>query len=200
MTQDHLTAGQIADFLAQNPDFFARHSALFSTLQVPASDNGQVISFAERQITHLQEENRQLKQQLATLIRNAQRSEQIRQRMHQWACLLIRHPQWATEPDTMARELAALFELDFACLLPAKPPYTEVHQSYSGPVENAPLRFELPTGMHSLAYTPLVAPQSHTAKGLLLVAARDGEHFGTDMATDFLEQIGALCATALGPA
>lgn len=197
MTQHNLTAEDIARFLADHPQFFAQHSELFSTLQVPARNEAGVISFADRQISHLQEENRQLKEQLATLIRNAQRNETIRQRTHQWACKLIANPQWARDTDAMAKALATLFELDFVRLLPAELLPTEMIQTYTGASAQAPVQFDLPAGLHSMAYTPLNAPQNGSAQGVLVLASQNPEHFTADMATDFLEHLASLCAAAL---
>lgn len=195
MTQSQLTAEQIAQFLNQHPDFFVQNSALFSTLKVPAANEAGVISFTERQIAHLQTENQQLKEQLRTLLHNAQRSEHIRQRTEQWACLLITHTEWGKQPETMAAQLATHFQLDNAQILLNETAGAD--HSYTGSVEGAPLQFELSPEMQSMAYTPLLSPNSTTPIGLLLVASKDKQHFTADMATDFLKQIAALCAAAL---
>src|SRR5690625_2263380 len=197
MTQHNLTAEDIARFLADHPQFFAQHSELFSTLQVPARNEAGVISFADRQISHLQEENRQLKEQLATLIRNAQRNEAIRQRTHQWACRLIANPHWAQDPDTMANALAVLFELDYVRLLPAELLPAKRIKTYTGTLPQAPVQFDLPAGLRSMAYTPLNAPQNGSAQAVLVLASQNPEHFTADMATDFLEHLASLCAAAL---
>lgn len=197
MTQHNLTAEDVARFLAAHPEFFAQHSALFSTLKVPARNHAGVISFADKQISHLQEENRQLKEQLSTLIHNAQRNEIIRQRTYKWACQLIANPQWAQDPDTMENALAALFELDFVRLLPAELLPAERIKTYAGALPQAPVQFDLPAGLHSMAYTPLNASQDGSAQGVLVLASQNPDHFTADMATDFLEHLAALCGAAL---
>jgi len=74
--QDEATSQQVADFLLSHPDFLEEHSYLLTELTVK-HQSGQSISLVERQVAALRQENKQLKQQLSTLISNAQQNDQI---------------------------------------------------------------------------------------------------------------------------
>src|SRR5690625_2876793 len=112
MSQHTYHAEDILLFLEQNPHFFEQNSHLLTHLKWPSSEQEGVIHFTEHKAELLQRENKQLKEQLQTIIHNAQRSENIRQRLHQWACKLIMNRTWAKQPDKMANELKKLFALD----------------------------------------------------------------------------------------
>lgn len=200
MTSKSFDSTEIFAFLQEHPEFFAEHSALFSTLKLPNARGNNVISFTERQIEHLQQENQQLKQQLHTLIHNAQRSESIRQRMHDWACQLIQHPDWGQAPETMAAALADCFQLDYARILLPNELEQPITDTYTGPRQQAPVDFELPSALHSMAYAPLMTAGQPEPLGLLLLGAKDETHFAAGMATDFLQHIAGLCAASLARA
>ena len=74
--QEEATPQQVADYLLGHPDFLEQHSYLLTELTVK-HQSGQSISLVERQITALRQENQQLKQQLSTLIGNAQKNDQL---------------------------------------------------------------------------------------------------------------------------
>jgi len=74
--QDEATPQQVADFLLSHPDFLEEHSYLLTELTVK-HQSGQSISLVERQVAALRQENQQLKQQLSTLISNAQLNDQL---------------------------------------------------------------------------------------------------------------------------
>lgn len=74
--QEEATPQQVADYLLSHPDFLEEHSYLLTELTVK-HQSGQSISLVERQVAALRQENQQLKQQLATLISNAQQNDQL---------------------------------------------------------------------------------------------------------------------------
>ncbi|HLS18070.1 MAG TPA: DUF484 family protein [Paenalcaligenes sp.] len=200
MTQKTYDRQAILEFLAQNPDFLLEQGDALYQLKLPSSNDNRVISFIERQVERLQQENKKTQEQLYTLISNAQRSETIRQQTHQWACRLILHPEWANDPKAMAAALAKTFGVDEARLLNTSELPAPIQQNYSGPITEAPLDFGLPEHLHSMAYTALKHPQDDRPMGALIVASSALSHFSADMATDFLEHIAGLCAAALSNA
>lgn len=200
MTQKTYDSQAVLDFLAQNPDFLLEQGDALYQLKLPSSKDDRVISFIERQVERLQQENKKTQEQLHTLISNAQRSETIRQQTHLWACKLITHPQWAHDPATMAAALAKNFGIDDARLLTEEELPAPIGKNYSGPIANAPYDFKLPEHLHSMACVAMRHPEHDTPMGALIVASSALSHFGADMATDFLEHIAGLCAAALSTA
>jgi len=74
--QEEATSQQVADFLLSHPNFLEENSYLLTELTVK-HQSGQSISLVERQVAALRQENKQLKQQLSTLIGNAQQNDQL---------------------------------------------------------------------------------------------------------------------------
>lgn len=74
--QEPATPQQVADYLLSHPDFLEINSYLLTELTVK-HQSGQSISLVERQVSALREENRQLKQQLGTVINNAKQNDQL---------------------------------------------------------------------------------------------------------------------------
>nr|WP_067286467.1 DUF484 family protein [Marinobacterium profundum] len=58
---------QVAEYLAQNPDYFSRHSGLLEKLYVP-HETGTAVSLVARQTGVLREKNQQLRTHLSDLI------------------------------------------------------------------------------------------------------------------------------------
>jgi len=74
--QEDATTQQVVDYLLSHPNFLEEHSYLLTELTVK-HQSGQSISLVERQVAALRQENQQLKQQLSTLISNAQQNDQL---------------------------------------------------------------------------------------------------------------------------
>jgi uncharacterized protein YigA (DUF484 family) len=75
-----LSASEVAEFLAENPDFFSGRDDLLLKLNLPhahSTNNGQAISLVERQVALLRERNRDTRKQLDELVIAAKRNNQI---------------------------------------------------------------------------------------------------------------------------
>lgn len=77
-----LDSDQVAQYLAEHPDFFERHSELLINLSIPhgtvtSGSQGQTVSLIERQVSSLRDENGRLKQQLNMLIDNARANDKL---------------------------------------------------------------------------------------------------------------------------
>ena len=70
----------IKKYLLKHPDYFAQHPELMAELEV-ATVQGELTNLTTHQLRTLQTENRQLKAQIAQLIKNAQQSESMMNRM-----------------------------------------------------------------------------------------------------------------------
>ncbi len=70
----------IKKYLLKNPDFFALFPELMSELEV-LTPEGELTQLSTHQLRTLQKENKQLKAQISQLIRNAQQSESLMNRM-----------------------------------------------------------------------------------------------------------------------
>ncbi|PIE20611.1 MAG: hypothetical protein CSA61_01635 [Neptuniibacter caesariensis] len=65
--QGHVSEAEVAEYLAQHPDFFSRNAKLLEKLHVP-HETGRAVSLVERQTTVLREKNQNLTAHLSDLI------------------------------------------------------------------------------------------------------------------------------------
>ena len=70
----------IKTYLLKHPDYFAQHPELMAELEV-VSPQGELTNLTTHQLRTLQNENRQLKAQIAQLIKNAHQSESMMNRL-----------------------------------------------------------------------------------------------------------------------
>ena len=70
----------IKKYLFKHPDYFANHPELMAELEV-LSPQGELTNLTTHKLRTLQNENRQLKAQIAQLIKNAQQSESMMNRL-----------------------------------------------------------------------------------------------------------------------
>jgi len=84
-----ISAGDVADFLAKNPEFFNDHPDLLIEIEVPHANSGEAVSLVERQVSVLREQNQQIRKQLHELIEIARQNEELARRMHHLGLILM---------------------------------------------------------------------------------------------------------------
>ena len=103
----------VAEFLANNNDFFARRPELLPDLETPSA-NGDVVSLADRQAAALRERNAGLQSRLDALIANARHSERTFTRLQALILALLDAADAAALDGVLADRLVRDFELDHA--------------------------------------------------------------------------------------
>ena len=78
----------IADYLANNPDFFHSHTDLLENMHIP-HPSGVAVSLVERQISLLREKNQSFEKQLSSLISAAGNNEHVVKQLHHLALDLM---------------------------------------------------------------------------------------------------------------
>lgn len=71
----NVTAEEVAEYLANHPDFFTEHKTLLEVLTVPHNIGGSAVSLVERQTSLLRERTLQLTTHLSELIDNARHND-----------------------------------------------------------------------------------------------------------------------------
>lgn len=71
-----MTAAQVSDFLAENPDFFDQYPDILESLQLP-HDSGKAVSLIERQISVLRERNIEMRARLHNLLESARENDKL---------------------------------------------------------------------------------------------------------------------------
>lgn len=214
-----LNAHDVATYLAENPDFFARYPELLATLAVPHPQNGQAISLVERQSMILRHRIGALEAHAAELRRHGAENDAIVDKLIAWARALLTQTDPALLPDTAVEQMKLLFAVPHAALrlwdlapayrhLAAAAAVSEdirqLANSMRAPHTGANAGFEAaawlhtdPTAIASLAMLPLRNGAHEPAFGLMVLGASDATRFTADMGTAFLARFADLASAAL---
>jgi uncharacterized protein YigA (DUF484 family) len=216
-----LTEDDIANYLANAPDFFERHAELLAAVQLSSPHSQRAVSLQERQATMLREKIKALEQRIMDMIRNGNENLMLSDRLLRWACSLF----LVSDPLALVRQITDEIAEQFAVPQVAVKVWDVAPQfahadfangvsadaklfasSLSEPFCGVNTGFEaaswLPDRLSatSLALLPLrTAPLAGNspAFGLLVLASPDAQRFNSTMGTDFLARIAELSSAAL---
>ena len=213
-----ITEDDIANYLANTPDFFERHASLLAAVQLTSPHGQRAVSLQERQAEMLREKIKGLEMKAAEMIRHGHENTAIADKLQRWTLQLLNTREAADLPEVATSGVAAHFGVpqvvvklwgvapDFAALPCAQgasadaPAFaTSLSKPYCGANRGLEAATWLadPSAAASLALIPLRAGDGPQAFGLLVLASPDVHRFAADMGTDFLERIGELTAAAL---
>ena len=213
-----ITEDDIADYLANTPDFFERHASLLAAVQLTSPHGHRAVSRQERQAEMLREKIRGLELKAAEMIRHGQENTTIADKLQRWTRELLLTRESRDLPEVISREIAAQFLVPQVAIKvwgvspefeqeafaqgasdDVKAFASSLTLPYCGAnpgLEAAQWLFD-PSTAASLALIPLRAGMAPQAFGLLVLASPDAQRFASDMGTDFLERIGELTSAAL---
>ena len=216
--QQRITEDDIADFLANTPDFFERQAELLASVQLSSGLGSRVISLQERQAGLLRDKIKGLETRLVEMIRHGQDNLVIAGRMQCWTAKLLQAVQARDLPDAIVQGLASEFQIPQAALkvwgvddaYASERFATGVSSdaqtfaaSLTTPYCGANAGFEAASWLpeaaeaQSLALIPLRAGLDAPVSGLLVLASPDAQRFHGGMGTEFLERLGELAGAAL---
>ena len=217
-TDHSITEDDIANFLANTPDFFERHAELLSSVQLSSGHGTRAVSLQERQAGLLRDKIKGLETRIVEMIRHGQENVAIAEKLQRCTRNLLLTAHARQLPETIVSELKAQFAIPQAAIkvwqvngIFSGEPFCEgisddtkaFASSLSTPYCGVNSGFEAadwlpePASAMSLALVPLRAGPGHEAFGMLVLASPDPGRFDSDMGTDFLEQIGDLAGAAL---
>ena len=213
-----ITEDDIANYLANTPDFFERHAGVLATVQLSSPHGQRAVSLQERQAEMLREKIKGLELRSAEMIRHGQENSAIADRLHRWTRELLMTRDTQDLPLVAAREMAAQFNVpqvaiklwgvadDFSGQSYAQGASDDVQafasslpRPYCGATPGLEAAGWLvdPGAVASLALIPLRAGEGQDAFGLLVLGSPDPQRFAADMGTEFLERMGDLTSAAL---
>ena len=96
-----ITEDDIADFLANTPDFFQRHAQLLSSVHLLSPDNHRSVSLQERQAQMLRDKIRALEMRIMDMIRHGNENMIITEKLQKWACELLQTPASERVPSAL---------------------------------------------------------------------------------------------------
>jgi uncharacterized protein YigA (DUF484 family) len=219
-----LTDDTVAQYLANNPDFFERNAALLEKLRLPHVRGGATVSLVERQVDVLRDRNRALDRRLQELLEVARANEQLSDKVHRLARRLIA----ARGRDAAVGVVEAALREDFgarnAVLIafgtPAADAPADVHaflrtvertapelkmfetllesaKPRCGQIRDTQRNYLFGTDTVAIGSVALLPLGPGGAIGLLAIGSADAQHFHPGMSTEILVRIGELIAQAL---
>ncbi|MBA3057827.1 MAG: DUF484 family protein [Gammaproteobacteria bacterium] len=216
-----ITEDDIANYLANTPDFFERHAELLAAVQLNSPHSNRAVSLQERQAQMLREKIKMLEHRLMDMMRNGHDNLLLTDKLLQWARSLF----LATDPLALPGEIATEIQDQFAVpqvgikVWDVAPPFAQADfaqgvsddaklfaSSLSEPFCGVNTGFEVvswladPQAAASLAILPLRSgPLGSTAPafGLLVLASPDAQRYNSTMGTDLLARIAELASAAL---
>ena len=216
-----ITEDDIANYLANNPDFFTRHAQLLASVQLTSPHGNRAVSLQERQAEMLREKIKALEHRIMEMVRHGNENMVISDRVHRWAKAMLLVQSTRALPPTLVAELQKQFMVPQVALKvwdvdaryadepfaqgvseDAKSFASSLTQPYCGVnsgFEAVNWLEDTATAM-SVALIALRAGAPNTsgpAFGMLVLASPDPQRFQAGYATDFLERIAELASAAM---
>jgi uncharacterized protein len=216
-----ITEDDIANYLANTPDFFQRHAELLATVQFTSPHSHRAVSLQERQAEMLREKIKLLEQRIMEMIRNGNDNVIVSDKILRWARNLLLTTDVLALPEMIVNEIKGQFAVpqvglriwdvasEFAAVGYSQGVSDDAKLFASSLLEpfcglntgfEAVSWLEEPHTATSLALIPLrsgVAGSTAPAFGMLVLASGDAQRFHSGMGTDFLARIGELASAAL---
>lgn len=216
-----ITEEDIANYLANTPDFFERHAQLLGSVQLTSPHGNRAVSLQERQAEMLRDKIKALEHRVMDMVRHGNENMIIADKMQRWARNLLQVRSGRALPATISAEIRTQFMVPqvairvwdvssrygteafaegvsgdakaFASSLTN--PYCGVNSGFEA------VNWLDDTAMAmSVALIPLREGEitgATPAFGMLVLASPDPQRFQSGMGTDFLERIAELASAAL---
>jgi len=213
-----ITEDDIANYLANTPDFFERHAQLLAQVQLTSPHGNRAVSLQERQAEMLREKIKALEHRVIDMMRHGTDNVVTADRLQRWTrgLLTTRDPRGL--PAQIAGELQSLFMVPQTAIKVWDCDSNYLNEAYAqwvsedvkalatsltAPYCGLNAGFEAakwlaePHAAVSIALIPLRADAESPAFGMLVLASPDAQRFNAEMGTDFLERIAELASGAL---
>lgn len=212
-----ITEDDIANYLANTPDFFERHAGLLATVQLTHPHSQRAVSLQERQAMMLRDKIKSLEHRIMDMIRHGQENMVLTDKLHRWACELLLTPEDARVASALDN-IRELFQVPQVALrlwdLQPCHAQAEWAQGVTAAVREHALALERPylglnTGLEAVQWLEQPAQAASVALmalrpapglqafGLLVLASPDAQRFNGQMGTELLERLAELAGAAL---
>lgn len=217
-----ITEDDIANYLANTPDFFQRHAELLASVHLASPHSNRAVSLQERQAEMLRDKIKLLEHRLMDMLRHGNENALLSDRLLRWAGSLFQSADTASMPTQIAGQIKEQFSVPQVAIK-----VWDVAQAYTaqefaqGVSEDAKLfansltepfcgvntGFEAvtwladPNAAASIALLPLrnaPAGSAAPAFGLLVLSSPDAQRFNSGMGTDFLQHVAEIASAAMG--
>ena len=213
-----LDSNAVADYLLNNPHFFEEHAEVLAQVKLSSPLGGRTLSLQERQMDVMREKFKIMEMRLADLMRIGQENDQITHKFHTWTRSLLLARNDVDLPHTLTTGLQNAFSVPHVTLRLWGVSEEFAHTWFAAPVSadsrlfsngltvpfcgsnndfEAASWLEDAPSIQSLALLPLRLDDAPEAFGLLVLGSSDPHRFTSEMATDFLTNIGQTASAAL---
>ena len=213
----------VHDFLQDHPDFFERHPALLSQLELSHA-SGDAVSLVERRVSVLRQKDLKLERQLKELLSVARENDVLAAKIHELAMQLLDASTLADTVAVIEEAMRAGFNADHAVLvLFAEPdtvadieggrffratrrdddalkPFATFLESSAprcGQVRDTQLDYLFRDDASEVGSVAMLPLGDQCRVGFLGVGSADADRFHPGMSIDFLTRVGQLVAAAL---
>ena len=105
-----ITEDDIANYLANTPDFFERHAELLASVHLTSPHSKRTVSLQERQAQMLRDKIKLLEHRLMDMIRHGNENALLSDRLLRWAGSLFT----TTDQDVMPEQIAGQIKEKFS--------------------------------------------------------------------------------------
>ena len=217
-----ITEDDIANYLANTPDFFERHAELLASVHLASPHSKRTVSLQERQAEMLRDKIKLLEHRLMDMIRHGNENALLSDRLLRWAGSLFLTEDAASMPEQIASQIKEQFSVPqvgikvwgVAGPLASSAFAQGVSEdarlfanSLTEPFCGVNTGFEAVTWLDdpgaaaSIALLPLRSSPAGgmaPAFGLLVLSSPDAQRFNSGMGTDFLQRVAEVASAALG--
>lgn len=212
-----ITEDDIADYLANTPDFFERHADLLASVQLTHPQSQRAVSLQERQAIMLREKIKGLEHRIMDMIRHGHENTVLTDKLHRWACELMVTPKEHMVASALDN-IEQLFQVPQVALRlwDVAPAWAQESyaqgvteslkdqvQALDTPYVGSNTGFEAvqwlaqPEQAASVALMAVRRAPGQPAFGVLVLASPDAQRFNTQMGTDLLERLAQLAGAGL---
>jgi uncharacterized protein YigA (DUF484 family) len=221
--EERVSEEAVHEFLEANPDFFERHSALLSRLELPHGAGG-AVSLVERQVSVLRQKERKLRRQLKDLINVARDNDVLASKIHQLTLQLLAASDLQSCVSSIEEAMRSGFGADHSILVLFSDPtlfddiksgrffrvidrkdkalgpfdtFLEGRGPRCGQVRDSQRQFLFQDDAEEIGSVALVPLGDKADLGFLAIGSHDADRFHPGMSIDFLARVGDLVAGAL---
>jgi uncharacterized protein YigA (DUF484 family) len=213
-----LDSDTVAHYLLNNAHFFEEHAEVLAQIKLSSPLGGRTLSLQERQMDVLREKLKMMDLRMAELMRIGQENDQITHKFQTWTRSLLLARNDVDLPHTLIVGLQNVFTVPHVTLrlwgvaeefahawfaAPVSPDSRLFSNSLTTPFCGQNNDFEATSwledapSIQSVALLPLRLDDAPEAFGLLVLGSQDAGRFTSEMATDFLTNIGQTASAAL---
>ena len=106
-----ITEDDIANYLANTPDFFERHAELLASVHLNSPHNNRAVSLQERQAEMLREKIKAHEHRIMDMIRNGSDNVMLSDKLLRWTRTLLLTSDAASMPALIASEIRDQFSV-----------------------------------------------------------------------------------------